>query len=241
MNEKLFAYLFFKEGGIVMFIILFLLVIGYQIVFAEPQTRCFVYLERTTDKTDTCKYSIIKDGNKILLEISYCDETYELKTDSAYSAHSCEIKQKATARHIKFERKTEKMICSSDAQSQEYKMENLPWYQTPFSLSEFITSDKKDVMFYTATLYDEQEKKDNAGGAIMKMVARKMKNEQITLPQGAYPSVKVTITLPGLKSLFWKITYWYRESDGIVVRYEDVRGGPGTPKTIGTLINETLQ
>jgi hypothetical protein len=41
-----------------------------------------------------------------------------------------------------------------------------------------------------------------------------------------------------VRAAFWKAEYWYRPSDGVMLRYKSVRGGPGTPKTIITLLKE---
>jgi hypothetical protein len=158
--------------------------------------------------------------------------------DTSFSASSCEVVDKATRKTTSFRREKGKIICTSGDRSEAQKVENIPWLQTPFSLARFAVSDKSDILFYTATLYDTKEKSGAAGGSVMKMVARKMKDEPTGKGSDDSAAIKVVITLPGFKSLFWKITYWYRTTDGVVVRYEDVRGGPGTPKTIGTLIKE---
>jgi hypothetical protein len=204
-------------------------------------TKEFVYIEKTADTQDTCTFSIRKEKNANDLIVTYKDEQYMIKADSNYSASACEIRRRLNDEKITFACTSGKMVCTSSTGSVELSMEDLPWHQTPFSLKSFATSAKKELQFYMATLFDEKEKKDAMSGSMLKMVARKSKQEQITLAGGEFPCVKVTITLPGLKSLFWKITYWYRLSDGIVVRYEDVRGGPGTPKTIGTLVREAVQ
>ncbi len=215
-----------------------LLAVMHCFVFAASQTKHFIYLEQTVNKKDTCKCSIIKNENTNTMTIAYGDDIYQIIADTSFSASSCEIIQKSKNQTIMFKRNNGKMTCKTDNQSEEFEMENFPWYQTPFSLLEFIKSNEKEATFYMATLYDQKKNTDNAKGSIMKLIARKKKMESVTIDANVYQTIKVIITLPGLKSLFWKISYWYRETDGMVVRYEDTRGGPGTPKTIGTLLHE---
>lgn len=51
-------------------------------------------------------------------------------------------------------------------------------------------------------------------------------------------AMRVRVSPWGLLSLFWSSLYWFRPSDGAFLRYEAVRGLPGTPKTVVELIEE---
>jgi len=48
-------------------------------------------------------------------------------------------------------------------------------------------------------------------------------------------AVKVLISFEHIPALFWKAYYAYRADYGLLVRYGEVRGAPGTQKTIGEL------
>jgi hypothetical protein len=206
--------------------------------FSDEQAKCYVYLERTGDRSDTCECAVIKSERGIELLVIYKEGSCRMAVDTSFSASSCDIADKAMQKSTFFRRENGTITCTSGDRSDTFKIENIPWLQTPFSLARFAVSDKPDIMFYTATMYDTKEKSGTAGGSVIKMIARKVKNQTAAADKNGSALIKVVITLPGLKSLFWKIAYWYRKSDGAVVRYEDVRGGPGTPKTIGTLIEE---
>jgi hypothetical protein len=206
--------------------------------FSDEQIKRYVYLERTGGENDTCVSTVIKNERGTELTVQYKEESYRMAVDTSLSASSCEVVDKATGKSTLFRRVDGTITCVTQSRSDTYQAENIPWLQTPFSLARFAVSNESDIMFYTATLYDTKEKSGAPGGSMIKLIARKVKKDAASGGKDDSAAVKVVITLPGLKSLFWKIAYWYRGSDGAVIRYEDVRGGPGTPKTIGTLIEE---
>ena len=70
------------------------------------------------------------------------------------------------------------------------------------------------------------------------MQAREEKEEGIPVDGRALEAMRVKVSPWGLLSLFWSSLYWYRSSDGTFVRFEGVRGLPGTPKTVVELIGE---
>jgi hypothetical protein len=70
------------------------------------------------------------------------------------------------------------------------------------------------------------------------MVAKKQSEEEIKIDDKKYKSIRIRLTLKGWLSIFWHADYWYRKSDGVFVKFEGVRGGPLTPKTITELIKE---
>lgn len=115
--------------------------------------------------------------------------------------------------------------------AKEFKVDSLPWYQfVEVSLAAFVRSDEEKTEFW---IIEPSNLKH------YKMVALKQKTEYITINNQEAEAVRIKVTLPGMASLFWSTLYWYRKSDGVYLRFEGVRGGPGTPKTIVELISET--
>jgi hypothetical protein len=49
-------------------------------------------------------------------------------------------------------------------------------------------------------------------------------------------SIRVRVRPAGFLAIFWSSLYWYRAADGLFVRYEAVRGLPGTPLTVVELM-----
>jgi hypothetical protein len=65
-----------------------------------------------------------------------------------------------------------------------------------------------------------------------KMSAKRAGTETIDCSGSRVSAVRVLVTAAGVPALFYSVTYWFRQNDGLYLRFEGVRGGPGTPKTI---------
>jgi hypothetical protein len=50
--------------------------------------------------------------------------------------------------------------------------------------------------------------------------------------------IRVVQTARGVPRSLWSALYWYRKSDGLLVRERAVFGGPGTPESVTVLIRE---
>lgn len=208
-------------------------------IAAESEKQLYVYQEITDGKTSNCicQFEPLNTGYSIT--VIYTDSKYKMKTDHEYNVCSCEVIHNNSENTLHGKRVDKFIHVSKDDLTMKKEIGKLKWFQTPFLLAGFIQTGKKRTSFVQVAEYDED--KDGLNISIMKMVAKKEKQEKINVNGKMIDAVKTTITLPGIKSLFWKITYWYRLSDGMVVKYADVRGGPGTPKTTGTLIKEERQ
>jgi hypothetical protein len=68
--------------------------------------------------------------------------------------------------------------------------------------------------------------------------ARVESTEDIVDDDRQVSAIRVRVSPTGFLSLFWSSLYWYRPTDGLNLRYEAVRGGPGTPKTTVELMEE---
>ena len=60
--------------------------------------------------------------------------------------------------------------------------------------------------------------------------------QDVQVNDRAVAAMRVRVGPVGVLSLFWSTLYWFRSSDGRFLRYEGVRGLPGTPKTVVELI-----
>ncbi len=115
--------------------------------------------------------------------------------------------------------------------TREFKVDSLPWYQfIEVSLAAFVRSDEEKTEFWIIEPLNLKP---------YKMVALKQETGDLTVNGREVEAVRIKVTLPGMASLFWSSHYWYRKTDGVYLRFEGARGGPGTPKTIVELISET--
>lgn len=56
--------------------------------------------------------------------------------------------------------------------------------------------------------------------------------QQVTVNDRAMTALRVRVRPEGFYHFFWSALYWYRREDAMFVRYEGVRGFPGTPRTV---------
>jgi hypothetical protein len=106
------------------------------------------------------------------------------------------------------------------------------------NLNGFVLSGSKRRTFYTLSANFDERISRGKGIQVFRLVAKRGGSETLNINGEKVETVNVTITFDDLRSLFWKAHYWYRESDGTLVQYREVRGGPGTPETIGILVQE---
>lgn len=107
-----------------------------------------------------------------------------------------------------------------------FKINDFPWNQTfNIGLERFALSPGKTMIFWGIGTRGPGNMK------ITKFKAKKKRIETITIKDNEVKAVYVTISLTGLLSLFWTGKYWYRESDGVFLRYKG-KNGPGTDISI---------
>lgn len=104
-------------------------------------------------------------------------------------------------------------------------------------LGEWVKSkDKKLNFFIVAAKYDD--KGDPIVGKIEKLdfYLRKIKKEIIRIDGVNIETIKVLYTLKNpFYSMFWKNHYWYRLSDGLLIKYEAVVTPPNREGRSGVL------
>lgn len=107
-----------------------------------------------------------------------------------------------------------------------------PWNQLfTLGLRQFVLSGENERRFWAIGTSGPGEMR------IAQFVAAREGSEAIVFGGKEIGAVKVRITFPDLKSLFWHADCWFRESDGMYLRYEGWNG-PGEPLTIAELIGE---
>jgi hypothetical protein len=101
----------------------------------------------------------------------------------------------------------------------------IPWIQSvEFGLQGFVKDRQKTTQeFWIIRPTD---------GSIEKLVAEKEDDEKIIIGDHEYNTIQVEVTVPGWRSMFWGVDYWFRKNDGFFIRYKGANGPPGTPETI---------
>jgi len=223
------------KRAVLAIVLLMVLVIMESVCAADGGQ--YTYREITADTEQMTRVTIAPGQEMMRVEIEYFDSIYYITADASLKAQECRVIRSVHERTTVFRRRGNFVVIRSDTTSSVKSVNDLPWHQTPFTLAEFIKSGDSKLKFLTATVSDLADDGDKPG-SMLTMVAKNHGLEKVDLDGRSVSADRVTITLSGIKSLFWKITYWYRPVDGVVLMYKEARGGPGTPDTHGVLISE---
>ena len=201
-------------------------------VFAAE--KMLSYEETTGDKTIVSKWVVKSSADSYEVIAKSPGEYHRVVCTRDYSTNSWEYQQEEAGTDLRARWEKDLLIIrgmhNKKVVQKEIELHQLPWFQfVEFSLADFIQSDKDKTEFWIIQPYNLKH---------YKMVAIKERTEMIVVADQEVEAIRVKVTLPGIASIFWSARYWYRKSDGVYLRYEGVRGGPGTPKTVVELINE---
>jgi hypothetical protein len=105
-----------------------------------------------------------------------------------------------------------------------------PWYESmEWSLADYARSGStQPLLFWVINPFEAQAYEMQAIGESPENI---MDNGQ------SVPALRVRVRPAGILAPFWSTLYWFRPYDGRFLRYEGVRGLPGTPKTVVELMN----
>jgi hypothetical protein len=196
-----------------------------------------VYQETTEDVVEYSEVTILRQETGYIIE--YREQDTLVSTthcDSSLAVQRYEV-HRDDGTILVFERDG-KTINAQDGSTQfTKKIGNEPWNQSISWFKAFLDSDQTSRKFWVVS--DRMgELSEEEGFSAMKMKAKKDGTEVIAYQDEKVETIKVVVRLMGFRSAFWKAEYWYRKSDGVMLRYESVHGGPGTPQTVVTLIEE---
>ncbi len=100
-------------------------------------------------------------------------------------------------------------------------IDNAPWFQSmSWSLRRLVLSDDEQMELWT--LRPDTMK-------AYKLVARKIGKEELQIGGKTVTGINIEIRLKGLLSPFWSSHYWFRETDGVWLRYKGVSEAAGNP------------
>jgi hypothetical protein len=114
--------------------------------------------------------------------------------------------------------------------SRRITIDGRPWYESlERSAHDFIIAGARaPLVFWVVNPWD-------ANAYLLQ--ARSEGREQVSVNGTLVYAARVRVVPVGILRFFWSALYWFRPDDGRFLRYEGVRGLPGTPKTIVELID----
>jgi len=113
------------------------------------------------------------------------------------------------------------------------------WLQNIIFLKDVVASKAaKTPFFVVGAQYDERGTLVEGKIARMDLVWKRGKEETLTIGAASYPALRMTMTIDDFRGMFWKADYWFRLSDGLLLKYESPTGGPGSPIAKAVLVAE---
>lgn len=107
-----------------------------------------------------------------------------------------------------------------------------PWYASmEYGLGQFFRGGEQSVEFWNILPTNLET---------YKMKAEILTSEMIEVEGVLTQTLKVQVTINGIPFLLFHFLYWFRESDGLFVRFEGAKGIWGTPLTIMKFIGTDI-
>jgi len=109
-----------------------------------------------------------------------------------------------------------------------YDCEGLNWYQFhAISLPQYLDSNFVDINFVSIRPDD---------GKLFKLTARNAGAEEIIINGEKTSAIEVDIYVRGMLSNIGHVSYWFRSSDHVFIKYKGISGFPGIPAVTYELI-----
>jgi hypothetical protein len=168
-------------------------------------------------------YTIRCQGNRGSQEI-VCDLRYNTKSYTQYSARAPEFIVRRNDRTLRIQ-------STRDGRMRTARVE-LPcadWYANPFLYRGFVDKGATTSEFALV---------NPADCSVMKFKFIRQRAEKIRHNGAMVDAVKVKMVLPDWRERFWASYFWFRASDGVLIKAEELRGPPGSRKYFTELIAE---
>lgn len=190
------------------------------------------YAETAGEAVTSKEYLIEETGrgyrltlfNQGVKRVIYCDDKLDTYREEYHNP--------STGDRLTIQREGELLVLRGTLEGKEidksYDDEGV-WYGSVLLLKNFALSGEKEVLFLVTKPEEER---------VIELKAIREDVEIIHVGGQQVEAVRIKYTVPGFRGAFWKSYYWYRTSDGLLVKTDEVRGGPGTPDVQAELIDE---
>lgn len=213
------------------------LIIGFV---AVPSTTAETlrYREVTEGSTSYAVIEIGRDGGRIAMSKDFPENRGAEYCDDAWITE--EITLTANGKNGVVTRDGNHLVVDwEDGTSSRYKIDPNPWRQSLFNLREPVSDpDTKKITFWLISARIQKSETAPPSLNTMKFHLKKMAEETVEIDGAPWDTVRMAFRPDGFAGLFWSAQYWYRLSDGVLVKYEIPRGPPGTPITYGELVSD---
>ncbi len=215
----------FKKAfrAIVSAFILTMLAATWVCAFGAGDTR-LTYEERTGDKVILKNYTLESSADGYQLTIDQPDSVILSRSDKSLQTYFEHYKSKLNDDEVLVRLENGSLLFSGTIENKECSSEKesdqLPWFGSKLFLRDFVLSQDEKIEFLMTRPEDLKA---------IGLKAVKEGQEVVEIEGQKVEAIRVKFSLDDLRALFWSSTFWFRAADGILVKTEEVRGGPGTP------------
>ncbi len=172
----------------------------------------------------SASWTIVTNGRLIIYSTNTMNEIHIVTCGQDYNTLSWNYKDNENNTDVATKRDGNLIITSGQQKNIPVcitnKIDGSPWFESiGDSLSPFSISKTSSIEFWFIRFSNFES---------YKMAAYKGKIENIKVNGNSVEAQKVTVTLTGLLSIFWKADYWFRIPDGQYIRFEGNREGADT-------------
>jgi hypothetical protein len=202
------------------------------------ENATLIYRESTGSNHEEIAYELTSRGAKMHIRADFNDEYQVIVTDDSLDTEKLEISFPKNPTVISIYREDDVLVIDGGHARSIAADPDIPWYQLLISLKGFVLSGEMRRSFYALSANFDERLSRGKGIQLLRLVAKRDGRETLEINGKSEETVRLVVTFDDIRSLFWKANYWYRESDGTLLQYREVRGGPGTAATMGILIEE---
>lgn len=199
--------------------------------FTETSMR-LTYEEVQGEDTSTKEYLIDRISNGWRIQLFNHGIKRVIVVNEDLDTRLEDFENPATGDRLTFSREGENLRLSGSFEGKDkdktFEADGL-WYGSVLLLRDAVLQKAEEVEFFVTKPETER---------VIKLVALRQDVETVEVDGVPCEAVKYKYTVPGFQGMFWKSYYWYRVSDGLLVKTEETRGMPGTPKVHTRLVTE---
>lgn len=213
---------------------LFLIILVLVSTLGEAQSAgSWTMIETTGGTSKVIKYQVIREGDGGVLTCERPQGALVTVFDSR--GQSVKWTRQNHGGSLELSRVGTDLVVRGSEGSR-FPAGDLPWIQDLNLLAPFVVGPQTKVRFTAfADFLDTRLQASD----MTTFVATKVKREVQRWGTGEGQTWKVRVTFDDFRAAFWGAWYWFRVSDGRLVRTEEVRGAPGTPVTVAVLTEES--
>jgi hypothetical protein len=206
---------------------------GVPPLTAAAAQTAWLYRENTGRQVKKFQWQHVSLADREVITVHEEDRIFVNHCDRRGRTHSWRFRQGETT-DVEAVRRGNALMIAGTLKGQRidstHMLDERPWYQPlSFSLRFFLKAGVPETSFWTI-------RSDTLD--VVTMQAEKQGLDEVEITGQLVPAFRVEIRRDGLFSSFWHGTFWFREADGLFVRYQGVHGPPGTSETVVQLQHE---